>query len=196
MHEIGLWATTLATLVGFALALGFNPALYGATADMLARGTNAMPRLCAMVAGLWLGATVLYIVFQFFNPTSFVSMLRDDVDKALFNRTVDLVAGIILIVSGAIIGFTTLPIMFLTGRVTAALSPHLFPRVVAFAVFLIALGAPFFLLALIWYRFPRISGKVTASYEKVLHWEYRWFVAALLLVFGIFLIVFSMIPHQ
>lgn len=56
MHELAKWGTTLVALIGFALALGLNPALYGATADVLARHQQALPRVAWMVAGLSFGA--------------------------------------------------------------------------------------------------------------------------------------------
>ena len=56
MHDTATWAAALLALIGFGLSLGLNPALYGATVDMLARGANPWPRLSWMTAGLFAGA--------------------------------------------------------------------------------------------------------------------------------------------
>lgn len=101
MHEIVKWAGAIASLIGFALAMGVNPALYGATADMLARGGSVVKRLSWMIAGLVVGATILYIVLQTFNPTSYISALRGHLDHAIVNQWVDLVAGILFLLSAA-----------------------------------------------------------------------------------------------
>lgn len=154
VQELLKWIGALAMLTGFALTMGGNPALYAATADMLARKTRWLPRIIWMTAGLALGSTVLFAIFQFVNPNSFVHAVRGRVDDLLLNIWVDLVAGVVFLlaaagiaawrilrptlpvrapsepkpdakpysyfvisVSSSIIGFTTLPVMYLTGRV-------------------------------------------------------------------------------
>lgn len=92
MSQILTWVTTLAALSGFGLSLGLNPALYGATADMLARGLPVRARLAFMISGLWVGTTALFLVLQTFNPTSLVSTIKHRAQDELFNRTVDLTA--------------------------------------------------------------------------------------------------------
>lgn len=239
MHETASWAAALLALVGFGLSLGLNPALYGATVDMLARDANPWPRLGWMTAGLFAGATLLYALLQTFNPTSLVSALRGRVDEAVFNRTVDLIAGVVFLLLGAaltawamrarrpseppstppastppaptrrqtrlggyfliglsssIIGFTTLPIMYLTGRVVTGLSPELLPRALAYAVFLLALAAPFFAIAGIWRGLPRLSARIADLYSRALHWDHRWIGAALCALSGLLclaLVVFA-----
>ena len=57
MHEVLAWGAAILSLVGFGLAIGVNPALYGATADMLARDVDAAPRLRWRAGGLAAGAT-------------------------------------------------------------------------------------------------------------------------------------------
>ena len=242
MHETATWSAALLALVGFGLSLGLNPALYGATVDMLAREANPWPRLSWMTAGLFAGATVLYALLQTFNPTSLVSALRGRVDEAVFNRTVDLVAGVAFLLLGAalaawamrargarrlsaqpstpppptppapskrqtrlsgyfliglsssIIGFTTLPIMYLTGRVVTGLSPELLPRALAYSVFLLALAAPFFAIAGIWRGLPRLSARISDLYSRARHWDHRWTGAALCALSGLLclaLVVFA-----
>lgn len=239
MHETASWAAALLALVGFGLSLGLNPALYGATVDMMARDVNPWPRLSWMTAGLFAGATLLYALLQTFNPTSLVSALRGRVDEAVFNRTVDLIAGIAFLLLGAalaawamrarrasespstppastpptpsrrqtrlsgyfliglsssIIGFTTLPIMYLTGRVVTGLSAELLPRALAYAIFLLALAAPFFAIAGIWRGLPRLSARISDLYTRARHWDHRWTGAALCALSGLLclaLVVFA-----
>lgn len=232
MHEVTRWMTGLCALVGFGLAMGLNPALYGATADMLARGVRAWPRLGAMLGGLIVGATTLVLVLQAFDPTRLVTMIEADVDAAALDRTVDLVAGIALFLTGggiavwkrvsprlptreqkgrrlttrpmsyfvlglssAVVGFTTLPLMYMTGRVTSGLSDDIVARVLAYGVFLVALIAPFVALAWLWSRFPRVSRAVGESYATALTKDYRTALAVALGVCGVALVVFALMPR-
>lgn len=222
MHELAKWVVALSTLVGFGLTLGLNPALYGATADMLARNVQVAARMTWMVAGLATGATALFALLQTFDPTDLVTAVRGDVDAALLSRTVDLIVGAVFLLAAvpiawwalrvpnrparpervraqsaraisyfplglscAVVGFTTLPIMYMTGRVTAGLSDDIGLRLAAYAVFLVALVGPFLALAWIWSRFPAISGRVTALYARAMHGDYRWLSAAILAVAGL-----------
>lgn len=211
MQELAKWVVALSTLVGFGLTMGFNPALYGATADMLARNKQVAARMAWMVAGLITGATVLFALFQTFDPTSIVTLVQGDVDRALLNRRVDLVVGSVFLIAAAalaawvlrvptrpvrakrarkpnarsityfplglscaIIGFTTLPIMYMTGRITASLTTDILLRLVAYTVFLIALVGPFLAIAWLWTRFPRLSGRVTDLYARAMRADFRW----------------------
>lgn len=222
MQDIARWIVALTTLIGFGLTLGLNPALYGATADMLARNLRVAAKMSWMVAGLATGATILFVLLQTFDPTNLVTAIRGDVDTALLSRTVDLVAGAVFLLAAAavawwswriptrsvaplrapkgagrswsyfplglscsIVGFTTLPIMYMTGRVTASLSSHVAPRIAAYIVFLIALAAPFVLLAWVWGRFPTLSARITGYYARVMAWDYRWAFACLLAAAGL-----------
>lgn len=232
MHEVARWMAGLSALVGFGLAMGLNPALYGATADMLARDVQTWRRLCWMVGGLFAGATVLFVLFQSFDPTNLVALLEQRVDEAALNAVVDLVAGILLLLGGiavvvwrlrvpvrptrpvkapkpsaqpfsyfalgfssAVVGFTTLPLMYLTGRVTSGLAHDLLGRLLAYGVFLVALGAPFFALAWLWSRFPTLSRRVGAFYTEALAKDYRIAFAVLLAVSGVALIVLALVPR-
>ncbi|KAB1641619.1 hypothetical protein [Gulosibacter chungangensis] len=85
--------------------------------------------------------------------------------------------------SGGIVGFTTLPLMYLTGRVITGLTADWALRVVAYAIFLVALTGPFFLIAWLWRQFPKLSVKISAVYQRVVSWDYR-IVAAIILALG------------
>ncbi|GEM_PF-1216586 len=233
VQELLKWIGALAMLTGFALTMGGNPALYAATADMLARKTRWLPRIIWMTAGLALGSTVLFAIFQFVNPNSFVHAVRGRVDDLLLNIWVDLVAGVVFLlaaagiaawrilrptlpvrapsepkpdakpysyfvigVSSSIIGFTTLPVMYLTGRVVTSLSHDFVLRGIAYLFFLAALIAPFFALAWVWTKFPGITGKLTETYERVLRWDYRWALVAFLAVAGLVLLAIGIFAHR
>lgn len=189
MHESAKWDAAILTLSGFGLALGLNPALYGALADTLARGESVGARLRWMLGGLAVGATILLVALHSFNPKGLVSVVRGRVDAALFNTTADLIAGIIFLVAAAAIvvwkirvpplpprathppklnaqsfsfftlglscstiGFTTLPIMYLTSRIVVSFSGDPLLNAAAYGVFLVGLGAPFIALAWAWTR--------------------------------------------
>lgn len=233
MNEIVKLVTALPVLIGFGLALGLNPALYGATADTLARNQNVWGRLAWMIAGLATGATVLVLLLHSFDPRNLETMLRNKVDAAILSRNVDLIAGIVFLVAAlaivvwkrrvralptkparvpkqnaaslsffslglscSIIGFTTLPIMYLTGRMVTGVSEDLPLRLLAYGVFLVSLAAPFLLLAWTWTRFPRLASKVTDSYAKAQHWDYRGVTAAFLAVAGLVLIVLALVFNR
>lgn len=228
MTQLLSWMTTITALVGFGLSLGLNPALYGATADMLARGLPVRARLGFMISGLWAGATALFLLLQAFNPTSMVSVIKHRAQDDLFNRTVDLAVGIIFLVlaggvaawtvrvrtlpspkpkpvkndtrpvgyffiglSSAVIGFTTLPIMYLVGRMTTSLTPHLVPRLFVYAVFLVALASPFVAIAWAWARFPAYTDRVSNFYSRALQRDYRWAAVVLCATIGIVFLIFA-----
>lgn len=225
MHVLAPWLVALPALLGFGLAMGFNPALYGAAADILARNAQVLPRMSCLVGGLAAGATVLFLLLQGFDPASLVATVRGDVDAALVRRSVDLIAGgvflaaalpvvwwrirvptrparparaprenarlvsyVTLGLSCAFIGFTTWPIMYLTGRVVAGLSPDPMLRLLAYGVFLVALIGPFLALTWVWSRFPQLSTRITRSYTAVVHRDYRWAFAVLLVLTGLVLL--------
>jgi hypothetical protein len=208
--------------MGFGLSFGLSPSPYAATADMLARNVNPWPRLCWMVGGLFAGATILYVLLQTFNPASLVSGMQNRIDDDLFNRMIDLIAGIVFLAMGgaialwailvrrlphrppkppkqnthmfnyftlglgsAVVGFTTLPIMYLIGRIITHLTPDPLLRLLAYAVFLFALGAPFFVLAWVWQFFPGWSARITKFYDSALQRDYRWLGAVLLFATGL-----------
>lgn len=207
-------------LLGIGLSLGNNPALYGAVIDMLARTPRALPRLLWLLGGLATGCTILFVLFLFFNPTDFVTLVRGKVDHMVLNRAVDIAGGIVCFafaaglwfwhervpvrptkppkqknanprmlgyfsigLSSGIVGFTTLPLMYLTGRVISGLTSDWEWKVLAYAFFLFALTGPFFLIVWAWRTFPKVSVKISAVYQRVITWDYR-IVAAIMLALG------------
>ena len=98
--------------------------------------------------------------------------------------------------SAAIVGFTTLPVMYLVGRIVTGLSPHLGIRAAGYGVFLFFLVAPFFVIALLWTRFPALTQRVYPIYMRALAWDYRWWVAGLLAVCGVGLLGYALFIHR
>ena len=101
MHGVVSWVAALTSLIGFALAIGIHPALYGATADMLARGGSIARPLTWMLSGLAVGATSMFAALHLFNPTRFLTGLRLQIEHEIVTRWVDLTAGIIFLVLAA-----------------------------------------------------------------------------------------------
>ena len=235
MHEVLAWGAAILSLVGFGLAIGVNPALYGATADMLARDVDAAPRLRWMVGGLAVGATILVLIFHSFDPSRIVAASQGKLDAALVNRAVDVLTGVMFVLSavavvwwemrvptlptksakepkatkqrsgsfsyfflglGACIGFTTLPIMYLTGRLISGISTNLLVWLLAYAVFLIALAAPFFTLAWVWSRVPKLTSRITGFYASARLWDYRWVLAILLAAVGVVFFGLAIFAHR
>lgn len=232
MHEALAWGATVLSLVGFGLAIGVNPALYGATADMLARDVDAGPRLRWMVGGLAVGATILVLIFHSFDPSRIVAASQGKLDAALVNRTIDLMTGALFVLAaaavlwwkfrvpvlpaaapkapkqhsgsfsyfflglGACIGFTTLPIMYLTGRLISGISTNFVVWALAYAVFLVALAAPFFALAWVWSRVPRLTARITDFYARARTWDYRRLLAILLGIVGLLFFALALFVHR
>lgn len=231
--DLAKWVGALCSLVGFALAMGVNPALYGATADLLARGERVAARLGWMIAGLMAGATLLFLLMQVFDPTHYVAALRGDLSRAVLDRWVDLIAGVVFLLSAtgvvwwraarprlpeasskpvqahasaigyfgigigsAVIGLTTWPLMYLVARLVASVGGDWALRGAAYAVFLVALGAPFALLAVAWSRFPATTARITAFYTRALQADYRWPLAALLAASGVVFLALSFFAHR
>lgn len=232
MQEILKWAGALAALVGFALSLGLNPALYGATATALTINKRVMAKLWWLTGGLAAGATILFFALRTFDPTSLVHTLQGRVDAALLNLWVDLAAGALFLLAAAatvvwkirgplpereakpattnsrpysyfvigltsaIVGFTTLPIMYLVGRVVNAVSDDVLLRLLAYAVFLIALCGPFFLIAWVWSRFPGLTKRIQEVAALVQRWDYRWALACFFAVAGLVFIALAIFAHR
>lgn len=232
MDDLTRWTAALTTLVGLGLTLGLNPALYGATADMLAQNVRVIPRMAFMVAGLATGATILYLALQSFDPTEFVSAAERQAAEAVLDRRVDLAAGALFLagaaamvvwrlrvpiraprtkpvksrahswsyyvlgVSCSVIGFTTLPIMYMTGRIADGVSDHPALRWTAYAVFLVALAAPFVLLATAWLHFPATAARVNGYYTRAIDMDHRWLYAGVLAVAGIACVVLGVVPGR
>lgn len=232
MDDLARWSAALLTMVGLGLTLGLNPALYGATADMLAQNTRVASRMAWMVAGLAVGATVLYLVLQSVDPTEFVAAAERQTTDAVLDRGVDLAAGAVFLLGAAamtvwklrtpvrrahvkpvatrahawsyavlgascsVIGFTTLPIMYMTGRVADGVSDHPLLRWLAYGVFLVALAAPFVLLATAWTRFPTAAARVNRVYTHVIDMDHRGVYAAVLGVAGVACIALGVWPGR
>lgn len=102
----------------------------------------------------------------------------------------------VLGVSCSIIGFTTLPIMYMTGRVADGVSEHPLLRWLAYAVFLVALAAPFVLLATAWSRFPTTAARVNRVYVRMISADHRMLYAVVLAVAGVACVILGVVPGR
>lgn len=102
----------------------------------------------------------------------------------------------VLGVSCSIIGFTTLPIMYMTGRVADGVSDHPVLRWLAYAVFLAALAAPFVLLATAWSRFPTTAARVNRVYLRMIEADHRIVYAVVLAVAGVACVILGVVPGR
>lgn len=137
-----------------------------------------------LIAGVGVG------VWRLIRPTLRLKTLQKPKSQSLF-------AGYFVIgLSAAIVGFTTLPVMYLVGRVVTGLSPHLGIRAAGYGIFLFFLVAPFFLISVIWTRFPALTKRVYPIYMRALAWDYRWWVAALLAGAGVCLLGYALFLHH
>jgi len=96
----------------------------------------------------------------------------------------------------SIVGFTTLPIMYLTGRVADGVSDQPVLRWLAYAVFLVALAAPFVVLATAWTHFPRTAAHVNAVYTRVIDMDHRGVYVVVLAVAGLACIALGLWPGR
>lgn len=98
--------------------------------------------------------------------------------------------------TSTVVGFTTLPIAYLTGRTVESASGDVVFRAVLYAVFLAALVAPFVLLAWVWSRFPATTQKVTALYDRALAWDSGVVASAVMMVIGVLSLVLAAIGFR
>lgn len=98
--------------------------------------------------------------------------------------------------SSSVIGFATLPAMYLTSHVVSSANPHLVPRALAYAVFLAFLVGPFFVLGVLWDRFPSAAGRINALYARLLGADFRLPTAAFLALAGVALICFGLFDRH
>ena len=228
--DVARWLAALTTLVGLGLSLGLNPALYAATADVLAQNTRVVSRIGWMIGGLAVGATLLYVLLQSFDPTALVAAAEERATEAVRDSRVDAIAGVLFLIGAAvvagwklrdplraprtattvprtrtwsyfvlglgcsIVGFTTLPIMYMTGRVTEGVTADPALRIAAFVVFLIALAAPFAGLAGAWSLFPSAASRVEGIYGRLAQADHRWLYAGVLAGVGVACLVFAVLP--
>ncbi len=90
--------------------------------------------------------------------------------------------------SNAVIGVSGIATMYLTARIIRGVSDDDTIRVVSYAVFVVALVAPYVALAWAWKRFPRVSSRITGIFARIAATDLRpWETALTLLVGAIFL---------
>ncbi len=75
--------------------------------------------------------------------------------------------------ANTVIGVSGIATMYVTGRVVTGATESLLLRLALYGVFLITLLGPYVLAAWAWQRFPRVSAKITAGYDWLLHRDLR-----------------------
>lgn len=88
--------------------------------------------------------------------------------------------------ANTVIGVSGIATMYLTARVVRGVSHDDVVRLAAYGVFLVALVGPYVLVAWAWDRFPALASRLTAGYTWVTARDPRPWVAALLLLIGLF----------
>lgn len=230
MTEVARWLAALSTLAGLGLSLGLNPALYAATADVLAQNTRIVTRIGWMIAGLAVGASALYALLQGFDPTALVTAAEERATEAVRDARVDAAAGALFLVGAvavtgwklreptrppraataaprtrtwsyfvlglgcSVVGFTTLPILYLAGRVTDGVTGEPVLRIAAFAVFLVALAAPFAGLAGAWSLFPATASRIERIYARLTRADHRLLYAGILAAAGLVCLTVALLP--
>lgn len=164
----------------YVLLQSFDPTAFVDVVEQDA-GDVARSRRVDVVAGMiFLAAATGIALWKIRSPATPARRPRSDVSGTGSWRY------FALGVSCSVIGFTTLPIMYMTGRVTAGISPEIVPRLLAYGVFLVALVAPFVILAGAWTRFPVAAQRVTRSYARIAAMDHRWIYVAVLALTGLF----------
>ena len=88
--------------LGLGLATGFSPTLIAVTLRILT-GTPRPDRAIAfMLAGLVAGSTALLLLLQVVDPRSIEQLVTEDAHRILVFRGVDLTAGALFLVAGAV----------------------------------------------------------------------------------------------
>lgn len=96
----------------------------------------------------------------------------------------------------SVIGFTTLPIMYMTGRVTEGVTADPLLRIAAFVVFLVALAAPFAGLAGVWSFFPSAAARVNGIYARLARTDHRWLYTGVLAGAAVGCFVLALLPAR
>ena len=147
-----------------------------------------MDRLVDAVAGgVFIGAGLVLAAWRVHEP-----QLKQKAPKKP-KENAGIWSYFVLGLGASVIGFTTLPIMYLVGRVIAAATHALALKAALYALFLVALAAPFLLLAFAWSRFLKFTDAFSRYYARLLKFDYRTIAAVLSVLVGAALIVGGLI---
>lgn len=97
--------SSVVSLLGLGLVMGFSPTLYGLLVHLLTRSAQARRSILYMACGLAVGATALVLLFRVVDPETLTTALRGRVDELLVRRGVDLGAGALFVIGGATVGW-------------------------------------------------------------------------------------------
>lgn len=93
----------VAGLLGLGLVMGFSPTLYGIVLHLLTRRAAPLRLVIAVTAGMAAASTVLLLAFHSVDPETLIATWRGRVTAILLQRSVDLVAGVVLLAAGAVV---------------------------------------------------------------------------------------------
>lgn len=86
--------------------------------------------------------------------------------------------------SDTVFAFSGFATMYVVARILRSISDDAAVRVLAYAIFVIAMVAPYVLLAWAWKRFPTISSAIVRFFSRVAAADYRPWAAGVTLLIG------------
>lgn len=167
----------------------FDPTALVAVAEERANDAVRDARVDAIAAAVFLLAALAILGWRVRQPVRAVKATASTPPRSR------VWSSFVLGLGCSIIGFTTLPIMYMTGRVTDGVTGDPVLRIAAFAVFLVALALPFAGMAGLWSFFPDAGRRVSAVYARVSHADHRLLAAAVLAAAGVACLVLAVMPR-
>lgn len=98
------FAGAAASLVSVGVFMGFSPVLLAVSLRVLARVKHAIRAMTFLLLGLTIGATLILLILQVFDPRSLQTVLSNDIEKLAVRSGVDLVAGTFFFLAAIIMG--------------------------------------------------------------------------------------------
>ncbi len=97
------WVVIVVAVPALGLFMGFSPTLYGVCLHYLVKGKAGRRAVIWLTAGLLVGCTLLFAVYQFADAAVISTYLSSHVREWVVQRYVDLTAGVLLVISAAIL---------------------------------------------------------------------------------------------
>lgn len=90
--------------------------------------------------------------------------------------------------SDTVLAFSGFATMYVVARILRSVSDHDAVRVLAYAIFVAAMVAPYVLLAWAWKRFPTVSSAIVRFFSRIATVDYRPWATGLTLLIGVIFI--------
>lgn len=106
--QTGHVLAALVGLVGLGVSMGFSPTLYDMALRVMTKRTTArgsLSGLLALTGGLAAASTLLLLVFRAVDPETLIALWRGRAEAFLVRRAVDLVAGVLLLLTALLAAF-------------------------------------------------------------------------------------------